>query len=111
MSAGFTSGDVLSAKSYKILPPVRMGSRPSDLAPFQRRGLIHRENPVKTLLIPWPRCNIGGAEKRTNPAITVTAFGLMIVAYERIHYVKCVIEAMTYTIYIHVLPSGNASKV
>jgi hypothetical protein len=62
MSAGFRSGDVLSAKPDRILSPVRMVSRPSDLAPFHRMGLIHSQNPVKTIPIPLPCCNIGGAE-------------------------------------------------
>jgi hypothetical protein len=52
ISTGLTSGDVLSAKSDIILPPVRMVSRPSDWALLQRIGLIHRQNPVNTLPIP-----------------------------------------------------------
>jgi hypothetical protein len=52
MSTGLTSGDVLSAKSDKILPPVRMVSRQSDWAPLQIMGLIHRQNPVNTLPTP-----------------------------------------------------------
>jgi hypothetical protein len=54
-SAGFTSGDVFSAKSNKILTPGRIVSWPSVLAPLQRMGLIRHQKPVKILPIPCLR--------------------------------------------------------
>jgi hypothetical protein len=55
ISQALTSGDLFSAISNKILPPVRNVSRSKALAPFQRTGLTQRNKLPKKLPIHSPR--------------------------------------------------------
>ena len=55
ISPAFTSGDMFSAISDKILPPVFKVCRPRALSPLQRTSLTQRNKLPKKFLIPCPR--------------------------------------------------------
>ena len=52
----------LAAISVMIFPPVRIASRPRDLAPLHSTGRTVLHSPRRKLPIPCPRCTNGGTE-------------------------------------------------
>jgi hypothetical protein len=95
------SGDIFSAISVNILPPVRNVSRPTALTPLQMNGLTIRNRPLRKLPIPCPCCKKGDCINGTNTVIKPRTCLEHIVLHEWMHNHNCMkMAAVTYFYYV-----------